>query len=382
MADLARSISNGTCVFTRGIVTDKIYIPCGNAAFGDISCCVAGDFCLENNACFNAKYGTTYLAGCTDPAYESPTCPDKKAYSKIPWAGLIYCKPNRWVACFESKSPVTVTKGEPCTCPPATETDLVAFSAPPVIPAVALLPTITGGLIEWQAGHLPTADPIPSSTMRGSDSITATSTGSSSTAISPFPEQTSTIPPPTRGLSDSAKAGIGIGAAMGAILLLGALSAVWMVMRRRRNEQDSNNTTDVPFNPETGQSQAANNMPPHQNDKISELGLTPAPQPAEMPTPEVFSRPVTLSELPAGSWAPRPELQGDGSTLAAGSASRPPSGLIWDGQNQGWVHGIPPLSPLSPMSPTSMMPLSPLSTVAEARDHQGQSYGQGQWQGH
>jgi hypothetical protein len=39
---------------------------------------------------------------------------------------------------------------------------------------------------------------------------------------------------------------------VGAILLFGALSAVWMVMRRRRNEQ-ANDTTSVPFNPEAGQ---------------------------------------------------------------------------------------------------------------------------------
>ena len=322
---------------------------------------------------------------------------------EMPWAGLIYCKPNRWyvpsthqhsskaaktddrqrVACFEFKSPVTVTKGEPCTCPPATETDYVAFSAPPVIPAVALLPTTYGGLIEWQAGHFPTADPAASSTTtRQSDSVTATSTstGSTSTATSLLPEQTSTVPPPTRGLSDGVKAGIGIGAVVGAILLFGALSAVWMVMRRRRNEQ-ANDTTSVPFNPEAGQAHGATHTLPHQNDKTPELGLTPTPQLAEMPAPEVFARPVTLSELPAGPWGMRPELQGDGGTLA-GPSQRPPSGLIWDGQIQGWVHG--PLSPLSPMSPTSMMPLSPLSTVADERNHlaQSQTQGQGQWQGH
>ncbi len=286
---------------------------------------------------------------------------------------------NKRVACFESKSPVTVTKGEPCTCPPATETEYVAFSAPPVIPAVALLPTTYGGLIEWQAGHLPTANPTTSLTAtRQSDSITATSSGSTSTTTSLLPEQTSTTPSPTRGLSTGAKAGIGIGAIVGAFLLFGALSAVWMVMRRRRNEQ-ANNTTTALFNPEAGQTQAADNMLPGQNDKLPKLGLTPAPQPAEMPTPEVPSRPVMLSELPAGPWGMRPELQGDENT-PAGPPQRPPSGLIWDGQHQGWVHGIPPLSPLSPMSPTSMMPLSPLSMVAEERNHLAQLQTQGQGQ--
>jgi hypothetical protein len=91
MADPDRSISNGTCVFASGIRTDKIYIPCGNAAFGDVSCCVAGDFCLENNACFSPKYGTTYLAGCTDIDYESPTCPDKREYDRMTMATMTGC---------------------------------------------------------------------------------------------------------------------------------------------------------------------------------------------------------------------------------------------------------------------------------------------------
>ena len=77
------SISYGTCVFKAGWATENLYLPCGNAAFGHIHCCQAGDMCLENNACYNQAHGTTYLAGCTDYDYKDPSCPDKKSFSGI-----------------------------------------------------------------------------------------------------------------------------------------------------------------------------------------------------------------------------------------------------------------------------------------------------------
>jgi hypothetical protein len=80
MADPDPSISNGTCVYARGKRATRNFIPCGNAVFGDIHCCQAGDNCLEDNACYNSKHGTTYLAGCTDFDYDDPSCPNKKSY--------------------------------------------------------------------------------------------------------------------------------------------------------------------------------------------------------------------------------------------------------------------------------------------------------------
>lgn len=82
MADPDPSVSNGTCFFMPAVyfLSDRSYIPCGNAAFGNIHCCQAGDHCLEEGACYNEEYGTTYLAGCTDFNYKDVSCPDKKAY--------------------------------------------------------------------------------------------------------------------------------------------------------------------------------------------------------------------------------------------------------------------------------------------------------------
>jgi hypothetical protein len=81
MADPNQSVSNGTCFWAPNIESDPRFIPCGNAAFGDVHCCQAGDYCLADGACYNDRWGTTYLAGCTDVFYEDPSCPDKQSYN-------------------------------------------------------------------------------------------------------------------------------------------------------------------------------------------------------------------------------------------------------------------------------------------------------------
>ncbi|KAK4158069.1 hypothetical protein C8A00DRAFT_28967 [Chaetomidium leptoderma] len=338
MADPERSISNGTCVSAFRKKASRNFIPCGNSAFGDIHCCQAGDYCLDDNACFNGKHGTTYLAGCTNFHYEDPSCPDKKSYEDYPWAGLIYCKPNRWMACEETAKPLTITKGDQCTCPPESETMTVAFSAPSVIAAIGILPTASGGTIEWQPGHLPTEESRPttssSSASETTDSEYSPSTIASSTNLtlpSPTDTQTNSSPSQNHNLSDGAKAGIGIGSAVGAILLFGALSAFWLVIRRRRNDKNT------PSNPETGQAAASGQR------HIK----SPGDGAGEMPTPEVPPRPV-LSELPVGPWVVWPELQGDATPAGYGHASPPgtPHGQGWQGPEHGWGAGMTPSSTL------------------------------------
>ena len=44
-------ITNGTCYYYDGKQADDVYTPCGNAAFGHLSCCQLGDACYQLNAC-------------------------------------------------------------------------------------------------------------------------------------------------------------------------------------------------------------------------------------------------------------------------------------------------------------------------------------------
>lgn len=73
-------ISNGSCFYAAGREADQSFLPCGNWAFGHVHCCSAGEMCLGNNACYSDRFGTTYLAGCSDFHYKHENCPDKKSY--------------------------------------------------------------------------------------------------------------------------------------------------------------------------------------------------------------------------------------------------------------------------------------------------------------
>ena len=70
-------ISNGSCYFDWDEPSPPQFLPCGNAFFGHKACCQAGDMCLSSNACYNGRYGITYLAGCTDERYLDKSCPAK-----------------------------------------------------------------------------------------------------------------------------------------------------------------------------------------------------------------------------------------------------------------------------------------------------------------
>ncbi|KAL2139719.1 hypothetical protein VTI28DRAFT_4757 [Corynascus sepedonium] len=325
-----QSISNGTCFYARGKSSNDRFIPCGNVAFGNIHCCQAGDTCLEDSACYNGRYGTTYLAGCTDIYYEDTSCPNKTSWDGYPWAGLIYCRPNQWVACEETAKPSTISTGDDCTCNPDVEARTAAFIDGSIIGSIAILPTISGGRIEWLPGHLPTAIPTSMST---SSVIKSTSTPESTLAPSPthlvptstpFNDSDSSHHYPTH-LTIGMKVGIGIGCAIGVILLFGALSAVWVVLRRRRGRDDANDSNNydnnmTPYNPGPD-SPAAAAVAFSPGQSTTGKGVVAKPI-AEMPSPEVPPprSVVSSAELPANTggggnsvwpWSARPELQGD-----------------------------------------------------------------------
>ncbi|KAK5327289.1 hypothetical protein LTR93_002673 [Exophiala xenobiotica] len=266
MAGYNPDISNGTCYYGSGNQAPSRFIPCGNSALGHKTCCESQDMCLSSRACYNAQYGVTYLAGCTDPDYENEACPDKGAYADQTWAGLVYCNgtSNQWMAC-EELGGTTVSKPTPslCWCPETSRT--VAFEDASVLDNIMALPIVTGLSVTWEdsasysSEHALTsaADPTTSSaTSASSGSVSKTSvsstsasptvftqiltTGSSSTTASPT---TSSSSPTPTGDPEAAKTraeiGIALGAACGAIiLLLLTLLALRYMRRRQKRKQD------------------------------------------------------------------------------------------------------------------------------------------------
>ncbi|KAI1630455.1 hypothetical protein EDD37DRAFT_646170 [Exophiala viscosa] len=257
------NISNGTCYYTNGQEAPSEFIPCGNAALGHIPCCEYNDICLSSNACYNAPYGVTYLAGCTDADYEDSACPDKGDFGGKwslyqTWAGLVYCNgtSNEWVACEDSGS--TVSDPSYCYCPSTSRT--VAFTDSSSLTDIMSLPITLGSSVSWKdfsayasayasaqslssaASSSPSLTqllPSASSTTAGSPSVSPSNQASlvTSTVSVPSPS-TSAAAVSTPGLSTGKKVGIAMGAAAAAVILLLSGFLVFRHMRRRQKHEE------------------------------------------------------------------------------------------------------------------------------------------------
>ncbi|TPX11644.1 uncharacterized protein E0L32_007623 [Thyridium curvatum] len=240
-------ISNGTCYFGPNQKASSQFLPCGNDLFGRQTCCQAGDVCLSNHACYNGRFGVTYLAGCSDPEYRDGVCPDKGAFSDQPWAGLVYCNgtSNQWVACKEKKKESTLTDADACWCPETSRT--VAFTAPSVLDNTATVPTSAGGSMGFNAGYVPSMT-LPGGGGGGGGGGSGQATSSQPTATRTSPSSTgggqgTPTAPPTEppssggGMSSGAKIGVGVGVAAGGLVLLAAVLFLFFQRRRRRQQQ-------------------------------------------------------------------------------------------------------------------------------------------------
>ncbi|KAF4910895.1 hypothetical protein CGCF415_v004767 [Colletotrichum fructicola] len=229
MTELNAFISNGTCYHASGKKVDE-WLPCGNTAFGQFTCCQRSDMCLSSRACYNARFGVTYLGGCSDPEYKDASCPDKGALSSQPWAGLVYCNgtSEQWVACEQKARPTTLTSADACWCPQTSRT--VAFTDSSILENVVQLPTALGGSVIWQPGHVPLPTQ-PNTTPTGTNiqttaSITSTSSSSHPTATNTNEEDDGTT------MTAGSKVGIGVGVGLGCTVLLAVL--IYLFFARRK----------------------------------------------------------------------------------------------------------------------------------------------------
>ena len=69
----ALSVTAKTCYYPDGS-PDVAIKPCDSSA--DVStCCRSTDSCLSNNLCFSTGLNVVYRRGCTDPTWNSSSCP-------------------------------------------------------------------------------------------------------------------------------------------------------------------------------------------------------------------------------------------------------------------------------------------------------------------
>ncbi|KAK0647081.1 hypothetical protein B0T16DRAFT_493928 [Cercophora newfieldiana] len=246
------NISNGTCYYAENTVTKGNFIPCGNDALQAWPCCAAGSFCLalgDANACWDAKSGNTYVAGCTDPSFGSPNCLHKPPlFHDQEWVAINQACKNlnansatdgvtNWTGCVVDKNSTELVKLPLAVCTPYCSPTDVLYAGISSLPAYASLPTLSGSSIFWQNNFVPPTTPAPGYTP-------GTPTG----VVGDHPNKGSGG---SSGLSTGAKAGIGVGAAVGGIILLAMLTSL-LIWRRKRKQQQLQNPHDPNMPPPAG----------------------------------------------------------------------------------------------------------------------------------
>ncbi|GAP89504.2 hypothetical protein SAMD00023353_3800190 [Rosellinia necatrix] len=302
------SISNGSCWSNVNVALEDAYIPCGNVADGSsYACCHFGDNCLSSNACYHARFGITYLAGCTTQDFSGPACQNKGPFFNQSWVGLTRCDPDQtsWAGCPEKagivgSSPPTAN----CKC----AKDTVLFQDRPMLENIASLPQSLGGTISWFPNHEPTSTtskPITTSKTLPTASTGVTSTTDSSPTSSNSPAESSppvsTTPPHATGLSTGAKAGIGVGSAFGAIVI-GCLIAVAVIFQRRKTKGKDIPSPRLP----TPTTQSGPTQPGAPESTFSVLGGFKAELPADDPprTNTMASSSITAPPTPTPTPSP------------------------------------------------------------------------------
>ncbi|KAF2096057.1 hypothetical protein NA57DRAFT_78827 [Rhizodiscina lignyota] len=173
-----------------------------------VSCCKKDGECLDYGLCHydhSLVGGSGYYQGsCTDPNYENSLCPhlcNDQPFPDVKWNETL----NEWQCCGAN------SKGEvSCNAPTTNE----FFDAP----APSLLST--------------TATPGQTTSAKGTRTRTRTpATGTKSPTVAPA----TSAPASSSGLSTGAKAGIGVGAALGALVVIGLIA--WFLLRRRSSKK-------------------------------------------------------------------------------------------------------------------------------------------------
>ncbi|PMD46401.1 hypothetical protein L207DRAFT_628951 [Hyaloscypha variabilis F] len=198
--------------------------PCGvvSPSTNFFACCVPGDACLDGGICHYTPKPTSaptvvsgyYMGGCTDPTWSSPACAPQCSDLNVP--DVVYNDTTQtWHCCGQTNGSIR------CDIPTA-ET----FAAP--APSALLATFVVGSAPSTLAAS-------PSST-----SLTTTTPSSSSST-----SQTSSIVANGGGLSEGAKAGIGIGC--GIIGLAGFSALTWFFTHRKNTHEVEKQASEAPF---------------------------------------------------------------------------------------------------------------------------------------
>ncbi|KAK1831523.1 hypothetical protein QBC39DRAFT_371912 [Podospora conica] len=251
------SISNGTCYYAENTETKSDFVPCGNSAIQAWPCCKLGSFCLslgDANACWEAKAGNTYIAGCTDPSFGSPNCGRKPPlFHEQEWVPINQaCKDlntnskadnvTNWTGCKIDDDLTDLIKLPLAACTPYCNTEHIIYAGSSSLAAFASLPTLRGSSIFWQNNYVPPSTPAPGYAAGTPTGIVGTFEPTATATSAPSSSSSSE-------LSAAAKAGVGVGAAVGGLLVIFAIAGLFMLCLRRRRDRRNTETAAAPTGP-------------------------------------------------------------------------------------------------------------------------------------
>ncbi|KAK1756553.1 hypothetical protein QBC47DRAFT_380144 [Echria macrotheca] len=243
------NLANGTCYYTENTAAKGNFLPCGNSAIKTWPCCMAGSFCLgigDSNACYDASYGNTYVAGCTDPSFTSPECLHKPpAFHDMEWVPMNHACANlntasntssdsditNWTGCTadqQKEAATALVKLPMASCTPYCASAYILYAGSSSLEAYASLPTLSGSSIFWQNNFVPPTAPAAGYTPGTPAGVVPTQTGTAAGTAAPSSK--------SEELSAGTKAGIGAGAAVGGLLLLFVVGSLVIYFVKRRRE--------------------------------------------------------------------------------------------------------------------------------------------------
>ncbi|TVY35975.1 hypothetical protein LSUB1_G005603 [Lachnellula subtilissima] len=212
--------------------------PCGviSPGTGYKTCCAVNDTCLADGICQYTHAGPTqgqttgyYVGGCTDPSLNSPNC--NTHCSSFNFTDIVYNKTtDRWHCCGSTDGIIHCDDPEPeeFDAPGPVHLGHGYYTVPSVV-------STTAASISTHTHTSSTSDPSAPVGVSASASASAISVSKSTSSAGT--------------LSTGAKAGIGIGSAIGGLVIIGLM--IFFAMRHRRNKQGSYSGAEVGPSPVT-----------------------------------------------------------------------------------------------------------------------------------
>ncbi|KAF2451442.1 hypothetical protein P171DRAFT_438173 [Karstenula rhodostoma CBS 690.94] len=263
-ADLPR-----LCYTGKNELAPSYLVPCFNAPMDDggvYGCCLAGDICLENQACHNKYKGITYQKGCTSSDYDGTKCPRKcnTDRSKADWVSLIYCNgthgtpKDTWVCqhpdnCFapDANCPLSATWDPKLEMTRTTHCEdikhdkaWVAFEGKKSLKSTASLPLPSYVSAWWDAhsnystrwdSETPPSQTVPYTPTKPTDPLSNTTSSASGFSRPTSSSHLTTALPKGTSLSRGNKIGMAVGLGLGIPLLLAVLGFLLYFLRKRHN---------------------------------------------------------------------------------------------------------------------------------------------------